>query len=65
MNDVTYNNAVTILTKVLYDSINWLVHIAFEVKQYVASIYGAHSMQAEQANHIPFRTLVKKPRKKK
>jgi hypothetical protein len=57
---VNFSNAVITRTKVLYDYLTGLVHIALEVKQYVASVYGARSMQAIQVNHIHFKTLVRK-----
>jgi|GEM_PF-85699 len=62
---VSFNNSLAARTKLLYDSITGLVHIAYEVKQYVISVFGARSMEAKQVNKIPFRTLIKKPRKKK
>jgi hypothetical protein len=57
---VNYNNAITARTKILYDKTSGLVHVALQVKQYVNSVFGPHSIPAKQVNKIHFKTLIRK-----
>lgn len=54
---VSFNNALTTRTKILYDAVTGLVHVGLVAKQYIVSVYGANSLQAKQVKHIKFRTL--------
>lgn len=52
----TYSNARIARDKTLYDETSGLVTVAFEVKKYVKSLFGASSPQYKQVSKLQFRS---------
>lgn len=52
----TYSNARIARDKTLYDASTGLVTVAFEVKKYVKSLFGASSPQYKQVSKLQFRS---------
>lgn len=55
----TYSNSRITRDSLMYDSITGLVDVAFEVKAYVKSLYGASSPQYKQVSGLVFKKLKK------